>query len=288
MKNLIFTTLFIFCCLQANGQDYLQLANECFEKGDYECAKRNYTFFQTFDGKDISAQISKTDECLRTLNLADDYFKDAEWEKARERYKIVLEKNPNDPYVKKQIDLCEGLLKSKNYTLLKQAQEVTPSSNSKKKKKFQYGLKLGLNVSRIAGTYDIFDGYSTWYYSNYSNKTGIHGGVFGEFRFKKFSIQPELLYSRQGAKEKFLDYFTIPIMAKYYFVEGLSIDLGPQIDIKNYNQLPNDIDFSFNFGSSYQISRFPLGFYCRYSYGFIILRSSNKNRVFQVGAFYKF
>ena len=284
MKNLIYTTLFLFCYLQANGQDYLQLANECFDKGDYECAKRNYTFFQTFDGKDISAQIQKTEECLRILNLADDYFKDAEWEKARERYKIVLEKNPNDPHAKKQFDLCEENLKSKNYELLKQAQEDTPSS--KKKKKFHYGLKLGLNVSNIAGKNARF--------YNFSNRTDIHGGVFGDFKFNKFAIQPELLYSRQGGKEKLLEYFTIPIMAKYYFIEGLSIEIGPQIDIEKGRDLPDCIDFSLNFGASYQLSRFPLGFYVRYSYGLDILYSGTyyfvnfENRVYQVGTFYKF
>jgi len=111
MKNVIFT-LFVFCCLHANGQDYLKLAGDCFDKGDYECAKRNYTFFQTFDGRDMSAQIQKTDECMRTLLLADEFFKEEEWEKARDRYQIVLEKNPKDPHAKKQLDLCEDRLKA--------------------------------------------------------------------------------------------------------------------------------------------------------------------------------
>jgi len=123
MKYLIIVYLLLFCCLQANSQDYLQLADECFEKGDYECAKRNYTFFQTFDGRDMSAQIQKTDECMRTLNLADDYFKDEEWEKARERYQIVLEKNPKDPHAKKQLDLCEERLKAAKDRLKELAQE---------------------------------------------------------------------------------------------------------------------------------------------------------------------
>jgi len=51
---------------------------------------------------------------MRTLNLADDYFKDGEWEKAKQRYQIVLDKNPKDPHAKKQFDLCEEYLKAKN------------------------------------------------------------------------------------------------------------------------------------------------------------------------------
>ena len=110
MKNLIYTTLFLFCFIQANGQDYLQLANECFEKGDYECAKRNYTFFQTLNGSNMSAQIQKADECFRDLIIADNYFQDEEWEKARQRYQIVLEKNPKDTHAKKQFDACTKIM----------------------------------------------------------------------------------------------------------------------------------------------------------------------------------
>ena len=114
MKNVIVTllTLLLFCCLQANGQDYLKLANDCFEKGDYECAKRNYTLFQTFDGSNMSAQIQNADECMKSLILADNYFKEEEWEKARDRYKILLEINPKDPHAQKQFDLCEERLKA--------------------------------------------------------------------------------------------------------------------------------------------------------------------------------
>ena len=125
MKHVIFITLFLFCCLQASGQDdYLKLADECFEKGDYECAKKNYTLFQTWDGRDMSAQIQKAEECIRAMILADEYFKEKEYGKAKERYKIVMDKNPKDPYAKKLYDFCEdfapdnekqeGLTKAKN------------------------------------------------------------------------------------------------------------------------------------------------------------------------------
>jgi len=108
-------TISFACCVQANAQDdYLKLADECFEKGDYECAKKNYTLFQTWDGRDMSAQIQNADECLRVLNLADDYFKDKEYEKAKDRYQIVLERNPKDRYAKSFYDFCEALLKRNN------------------------------------------------------------------------------------------------------------------------------------------------------------------------------
>jgi len=107
MKNLFFLPLFLFCCLHANSQNYLQEANDCFDKGDYENAKKNYTLFKEFDGsKDVSAQIRQADECFRTLIAADANFKDKEYEKARDRYKTVLDINPKDPNAKRQYDLC--------------------------------------------------------------------------------------------------------------------------------------------------------------------------------------
>ena len=106
MKHLIFIILFFFCCLHANSQDYLKLAGDCFDKGDYECAKRNYTFFQTFEGSDMNEQIQIADECYKTLIIADAFYNEKEFEKARDRYQTVLEKNPNDIYAKKQYDLC--------------------------------------------------------------------------------------------------------------------------------------------------------------------------------------
>ena len=93
MKSL-FIPLILFCCFQAYSQDYLKIANDCFEKGDYECAKRNYTIFQTWDGRDMSAQIRKADECMRALISADEFFKADDWAKAKDRYQFLLERNP--------------------------------------------------------------------------------------------------------------------------------------------------------------------------------------------------
>ena len=123
MRNVFLTTLFLFGCLLANGQNYLQEGDACFEKGDYECAKRNYNLFQTFDGRDMSAQIQKADECMRALILADGYFKDEEWARARERYRFILEKNPKDRYALKQYDVCEEQLKPKEEMIVEKNDE---------------------------------------------------------------------------------------------------------------------------------------------------------------------
>jgi len=112
MKKLVFVLpILLFCCFHVNSQDYLQIANDCFEKGDYESEKRNYTIFQNFGGRDMTAQIKKADECLRALIVADDYFKTEEYAKAKERYQFLSEKNPKDLHANKQVDLCEEQLK---------------------------------------------------------------------------------------------------------------------------------------------------------------------------------
>ncbi|MCL1938596.1 MAG: formylglycine-generating enzyme family protein [Candidatus Azobacteroides sp.] len=116
MKNSIFLILFSSLCWLINGQNYLQEANNCFEKGDYECAMLNYHFSQIFKGRDMSMQIQKTDECFRNLIIADEYFKEKEYLKARDRYKIVLNRNPKDLYAKKQYEGCEAQLSPGNFT----------------------------------------------------------------------------------------------------------------------------------------------------------------------------
>ena len=173
-----------------------------------------------------------------------------------------------------------------------------------------FGLKSGLNITNIA-------------ISKYNNKAGVHAGIFGEFKFNNFAIQPELLYSLQGAQYSTevlnivsatykcnFHYLHIPLMLKYYVIDGLAFEIGPQLgillsakseetfgslsDSDELKDFMHDIDFSFNFGASYKIPSIPLGFYTRYSLGLTdifenkLLNEPGKNRVFQVGAFVKF
>lgn len=99
------------------------------------------------------------------------------------------------------------------------------------------GLKGGIN-------------FSTFTESESKLKTGFHiGGLMEIFVNDKFSIQPELMYSTQGAKASMSDYddwgtervdyvykaemktnyINVPIMVKYYFREGFNVQIGPQI-----------------------------------------------------------
>ncbi|AFL82071.1 hypothetical protein Aeqsu_2618 [Aequorivita sublithincola DSM 14238] len=116
---------------------------------------------------------------------------------------------------------------------------------------FRIGFKGGVNIASIGG--DYVDGLDPL--------VGFHlGGLVEIPLMGKFAIQPELLYSSQGAKygnylgidlgdyeEKLLlSYINVPIMAKYYIIEGLSVELGPQIGVlvsSKYKGKDEDGDF---------------------------------------------
>lgn len=89
----------------------------------------------------------------------------------------------------------------------------------------KFGVKAGANFSTLSGAdADGFDGL-----------TSFHAGALAEIKiFENFAVQPELLYSSQGAKvEGFedtkLDYVTVPVLAKFYLItDKLSLEAGPQ------------------------------------------------------------
>src|SRR5690606_3564388 len=67
--------------------------------------------------------------------------------------------------------------------------------------------------------------------------TSYHAGLVSEIKlFDSFAIQPELLYSTQGATYKNavaefkneLGYLSIPVLAKFYLSKSLSLEVGPQ------------------------------------------------------------
>ena len=152
-----------------------------------------------------------------------------------------------------------------------------------------FGLKAGANFASITG--DETD--------NLSSLTGFHVGAYVDISVsEKFSVQPELLYSTQGAKYedsdfydgKFkLNYLNIPIMAKFRVAEGFTLEAGPQVgfllsakdeydyigadpgfsdlsgedDIKD---LVKGTDFGINFGLGYKMEN-GLNFSARYCLG---------------------
>jgi hypothetical protein len=183
----------------------------------------------------------------------------------------------------------------------------------------KFGLKSGLNVTNLSIKYGSLSIEPDYRY-------GIHIGAFAEFKREKFAVQPELLFSMQGAvmeesegdwkstSTTALNYINLPVMAKYYVIDGLSLEAGPQLGFlltaKTIYKVTYDgeteteetdmkddckaIDFAFNLGASYQLPNKPFGFSARYSLGLTNIGndmgddSSLKNHSWQLGVFVKF
>jgi hypothetical protein len=94
------------------------------------------------------------------------------------------------------------------------------------------GAKGGLNLAKL--NFESSGGSSAGdFWARY------HLGVFADFRFNKFSIQPEILYSRQGNKfsdpsletRVNLEYVSVPVLFKWYLSKGFNLQGGPQMSI---------------------------------------------------------
>ena len=162
---------------------------------------------------------------------------------------------------------------------------------------FHFGLKAGANLAtnNAEGSKMLF---------------GFNAGALAQYKFANFAVQPEVLFSMRGAAQdegdaKFkTNYIDIPVMLQYYVIPGLAIEAGPQLGIllsakvsgggesEDFKEACNSIDFGLNFGASYELPVFPLGFFARYNLGFTGLMKdvddSAKHRVIQFGLFYKF
>lgn len=159
------------------------------------------------------------------------------------------------------------------------------------------GIKAGANFANISDA------------SDFSNKTGFQAGIFAGVKFTdKVGIQADMLYSQQGAEfdggEFDLTYINVPVVLKYYIIQGLNIQAGPQFgfvvdDEISFNVLGDintkakaeDFDLSGVVGAGYD---FPLGLRldARYNFGLTdvskIDGADGKNSVFSLALGYSF
>lgn len=112
----------------------------------------------------------------------------------------------------------------------------------------KFGLKAGLNLSSFGG--DDADGYKS--------KIGFNGGGLVNIPVSStFSIQPEVLFSLEGAKAEDdddlklnLSYINIPVLAQYNNPSGFYAELGPQIGFLMAAKTdPGDVDVKDSFKS---------------------------------------
>jgi len=165
------------------------------------------------------------------------------------------------------------------------------------------GIKGGLNVFNLESDPD----------QNYKSRTNFNGGLLGHIHLSpQFSLQPEVMYSGQGAEFKTgnvdsdlkLGYINVPVQLQYMFDNGFRIQGGPQvgflvnakteignteIDVKNQFKT---VDFGITAGLSYVHPPTGFGVDARYNLGLSDISESAaneiKNRGFQIGVFYLF
>ncbi|MDR6462099.1 porin family protein [Chryseobacterium sediminis] len=185
--------------------------------------------------------------------------------------------------------------------------DATPPSTSSSSK-IKFGLKAGLNVSTLSNM-------------DMKSKAGFYGGVFMNIPVAKdFSVQPEVLYSNAGAKQKGdsnakleVEYISIPVMFQYKVLPNLYVEAGPQFSFLMDARLKDDVgslhlknatrgfDFGIGLGAGYNITK-NIGVNVRYTAGLSDIVNAKQQRylygygrpgsvrngVFQVGVNYKF
>ncbi|WP_396182533.1 porin family protein [Flavobacterium sp.] len=113
----------------------------------------------------------------------------------------------------------------------------------------KFGVKAGVNFSSLEGdNIEALDTYTSFHF----------GGLLEVKLLENFSIQPELLYSSQGAKVDVAgledinyNYITVPVLAKFYLIsEKLSIEAGPQFAFLINEDVPDQFETeSFDFAA---------------------------------------
>src|SRR5689334_6026183 len=147
----------------------------------------------------------------------------------------------------------------------------------------EYGIKGGVNFSNIAN--DAAD-------NDADTKTGFHlGGLAHIHLTRAFAVQPEIVYSTQGAEysdgKLKLNYINVPILAQYMFGDGFRLQTGPQVgilttsswksghseaDVDNFS----NADLGWVFGASY-VGHSGLGVDARYNMGLTDVTKSGSN-----------
>lgn len=135
------------------------------------------------------------------------------------------------------------------------------------------GAKGGLNVSSLNGLNE----------TNFETKAliGFHAGGYITFNLgRNFALQPELVYSTQGAQlenateDLKLNYFNVPVVVKFLTNNGFYVEAGPQlgfqvgsVDNEDFEDDVKNSDFSIVGGIGFQPTKSAFGIGARYNVG---------------------
>jgi hypothetical protein len=173
---------------------------------------------------------------------------------------------------------------------------------------FNPGIRLGANISHLS------DGQTNYWYNDYQSyyqygadkfdiksKVDFYIGFQANIRFAKFyALQPELYYTRQGAKFESenpgvetktvdLSYVGAAVVNKFYF-DKFNIHFGPTLELltdsKNIPS-PIGVDLGILLGAGYDITK-NIGVEARIKKGFVHVYNDHTNVTFQTGVYYTF
>ena len=164
-----------------------------------------------------------------------------------------------------------------------------------------WGVKGGFNFANLS-------------YANSTNPDLRFSGYLGVLAHvhltRQFAIQPELLFSGQGAKETIsgtdytlaLNYINLPVLGQIMVGNGWRFETGPQLGVRASAKVKSGgnssdvgdgyktFDFSWVFGAGY-LTRSGFGVDARYNYGISNINDESSegvhNRVFALGVFYQ-
>jgi opacity protein-like surface antigen len=151
----------------------------------------------------------------------------------------------------------------------------------------KFGIKGGLNNTNWTGDFDT-DAKTSFYL----------GGLVDITVSEKFHVQPELLYSSEGASDDLgVSYLRLPIMAKFYVADGFSLQAGPELAFKigaeedAVDDSIKSLDYGLGVGAGYELTS-GLFFDLRYNLGLANISEDDnfdiKNTGLQFGLGYRF
>ena len=165
-----------------------------------------------------------------------------------------------------------------------------------------FGVKGGINISSLHRGEDNLD-----------SKTGFNAGAFAHIHAsEKWALQPEIVFSTEGAKERpggnnakkiyRLSYLNVPVLLQYMFRNGLRLEGGPQLGFlmsakdkinntitdqkNNYQKVAVSLPLGISF-----LTRKGIGLDARYVFGLSNINQAAdpviQSNVFQFGIFFQ-
>ena len=184
---------------------------------------------------------------------------------------------------------------------------IAAASAQTDKTSFEFGVRGGVNFANITNENSNLE--------SPDSRINFYAGLVAELPLHEvFSLQGEVFYSGQGFERNIplvndkvtykADYIQVPLLAKFYIVEGLSIAAGPQFGFKvnekiDFNPSENGVEFDTNSLNTFDMQgtagleyKLDNGIFIqgRYSYGFsdLVKDSSIHTSVFSAGLGYMF